>query len=113
MYALATTTVSILRGTTTDDVGDEVDTGDVYASGIIAALIEKNHTTWDRATQQRRTVRVITCTLPSGTDVTSEDRIRDEKTGYVYAITDVTQPYAVGIVPDLDLELKRITSVTA
>lgn len=113
MYALATTTVTILRGTKTDEIGDEIDTFDVYKTGIIASLIEKNHVTWDRATQQRRTVRVIACTLPSTTDVTSDDRIKDEETGYVYAITDVTQPNAVGITPDLDLELKRITSVTA
>jgi hypothetical protein len=113
MYALATTTVTILRGTKTDELGDEIDTYEPYQTGIIASLIEKNHTTWDRATQLRRTVRIIACTLPSTTDVTSDDRIVDEETGYTYSIVDVTQPNAVGITPDLDLELKRITGATA
>ena len=113
MYALATTRVTILRGRTVDDVGDSIDTNTVHRSGVIAALIEKNHTTWDAATQQRRTVRVIYLTLPSGTDVLTTDRIRDEETGYVYSIRELTQPNAVGIVPDLDLELVRVTSTTA
>lgn len=112
MYALATTTVTILRGTDIDDVGDEIDTFDVHKTGVLAALIEKNKTTWDGATQQRRTVRVINLTLPSDTDVLGSDRIRDEETGYVYSIQNLTQPGAVGLVPDLDLELLRVTSVT-
>ena len=112
MYALATTKITILRGTTTDDVGDIVDTGEVYKTGIIAALIEKGHQTWDAATQQRRTVRTIHLTLPSGTDIRSTDQVRDEETGLVYAVVDVTQPGAVGIVPDLDVELRRVTGVT-
>ena len=112
MYALATTTVSILRGTGYNDAGDLVDTQDVYKTGIVAALIEKNSTTWDAATQQRRTVRRINLTLPSTTDVLGSDQILDEETGYLYSITSLTQPNAVGIVPDLDLVLQRVTSVT-
>ena len=86
MYALATTTVSILRGTTRNYAGDEVDGFDVHQSGIIAALIEKPATTWDDATQQRRTVRRISCTLPSDTQILGFDRILDERTGHVYSI---------------------------
>lgn len=112
MYALATTKVTILRGTVTDDVGDVLDTATPYKTGVIAALIESNATTWDAATQQRRTVRRITLTLPSGTDVLSSDQILDEETGYVYSITQLTQPNAPGLVPDLDLILQRVTSVT-
>lgn len=112
MYALATTRVSILRGAAVDDVGDEYDTGDVFATGIIAALVEKSHTVWDAATQQRRTVRYMACTVPSTTDVLTTDRIKDEETGIVYSIREVTQPLAVGLTPDLDLELVRVTSTT-
>lgn len=112
MYALATTKVTILRGTTTDEVGDVLDTATPYKTGIIAALIEVNATTWDAATQQRRTVRRIDLTLPSTTDLLSSDQILDEETGYVYSITQLTQPNAPGLTPDLTAVLQRVTSVT-
>jgi hypothetical protein len=112
MYSLATTKVTILRGTRVDDVGDELDTMTPYRTGILGALIEKNSTTWDAATQERRTVRRIDLALPSGTDVLGSDQILDEETGQVYSITSLTQPSAVGLVPDLELVLQRVTSVT-
>ena len=112
MYALATTKVTILRGTDYNDAGDLIDTRTPYKTGIIAALIESNATTWDAATQQRRTVRRIDLTLPSATDLLSSDQILDEETGYVYSVTQLTQPNAPGLVPDLTALLQRVTSVT-
>lgn len=112
MYSLATTKITILRGTSVDEVGDTLDTLEVYKTGIIAALIEKSHVTWDAATQQRRTVRSINLALPSGTDLLGTDRILDEETGYLYSVQDLTAPSAVGLVPDLEATLLRVTSVT-
>lgn len=112
MYALATTKVTILRGAAYNDAGDEIDTQTPYKTGIIAALIEANATTWDAATQQRRTVRRIELTVPSTTDLLSSDQILDEETGHVYSITQLTQPTAPGLVPDLTAVLQRVTSVT-
>lgn len=109
MYALATTTVSILRGTSVDEYGDAYDNGTVAASGIPAAVVEESRRTYDRATQTPRTIRAVRGTLGSGVDVREGDQLRDDRTGLIYAVQAVTQPGGVGMTPDLDVDLIRVT----
>lgn len=110
MYTLATSLCSVLRGTTTNAYGDVVDTATVVQSGIPASVIETDMAVFDPASQTPRTVRTVTAVLPSGTDVLTTDRLRDDTYGVTYAIEDVTQNRAVGRTPDLVLSLRRITS---
>ena len=102
MTFLATTTVDVLRGTTTNTTGDEVDdnTGDPVYAGVRASLIERDKVVWDPSTGTPRTVRVIKCRVP--THVPDEtgalveltlldgDRVRDAGTSRIYAYDEQT-----------------------
>jgi hypothetical protein len=57
------------------------------------------------------TTREIQCNLPAYTDITNEDQILDERTGYLYTIELISQQGPVGgLVPDMQLTLRRVTS---
>lgn len=107
MYALATTRVSILRGTDTDEFGDETDAVTVHASGILANIRETRRSVFDASTSTPRIVRTVECRLPSNTDILDSDRVKDENDGTIYGITSVTNPGGPGRRADLELELER------
>lgn len=108
MYALATCTTSILRGTSTDAYGDVIDNATVAASGIPASIIVSSRTVQDSATQTSRVVETIHCEMISNLDVRDTDQIRDDTHGITYAVQAVTQPNGPGITPDLQIELRRV-----
>jgi hypothetical protein len=114
--------VTILRGSTFDDAGDELQDGVPVYSGVLAWIsspaqspfrpIVFGTTAYEPASQVPTTVREIPCNLPGHTDITDEDQILDERSGIVYAILTVTQPGDLaGMVPDMQLTLKRVTTV--
>lgn len=107
MLALPTTTVSVLRGTTTDDYGDELDTDTVVASGIPASVLEQSRTVFDQATSTPMVVHTITGRVTRGTDIRLGDRLRDENTGQVYMVQNVNPQDNPLIQIDVRLELKR------
>lgn len=110
MYAVANTTVSILRGTVPDSYGDtDEEPEGVIASGIIALILQESPTIEGPASETPRVLRTYDCTLPSGTDVTVDDRLFDEKRQILYEIWQVTDPGTLGVVPDLSVTLKRVT----
>lgn len=109
MRALANTRISVLTGTNVDDFGDTVDGTTVSASGIPASLVERSRLVTTPEQPTPRVIRFTVARLPSQTTVGPEDRIRDDVTGTVYAITAVTPPSGVGHLPDLRLDLKRVT----
>lgn len=109
MQAIATTRLSILRGTETDDYGDERDTDTPVHTGIPASLTEQSRRVTTRDDPTPRIVRYAVARVPARTDVTDQDRIRDERTGAVYivdAVSSMANPVAV---PDIRLDLRRTT----
>jgi hypothetical protein len=110
VYELATCTASILRGTATDAYGDTVDAATVVASGIVASIRETSRVVSDPATQQPRIVRSADGAMPAGTDVRDSDQVRDDTNGVTYIVQAVTQNREPGFTPDLQLQLKRITT---
>ena len=108
MYALATCTVSILRGTSTNEFGDEVDNGTVAASGIPASIIVRSKSISDSATQTPRIVQQVIGAIGSNVDIRDTDQIRDDTNGITYVIESVIQPNGPGLTPDLQLELRRV-----
>lgn len=104
MTFLATTRVAVMRGTSTNPLGDEVDdTGDEAIvpelRDIPAALTERSRDVYDPASGTRRTVRIVTCRLPAvighpdtgvRTPVALEDgdRVKDITTGRIYALNE-------------------------
>jgi hypothetical protein len=122
VYAIANTTVTILRGTGLDAEGDIMDAGTAIATGVPAMIstpaqspfrpIVLGTTVFDPGTEMPSTVREVLCVLQGNTDVTNEDQLMDEYTSYVYAVMLVTQGgRVVGLTPDLQLTLKRVTTV--
>lgn len=88
---LATTRCALLRGVTLDH-GDEVDAnaGSPVAGWADwpAGLIEKTRQTFDPATGTRRTVRWLACRAPANMVVQDGDRVRDNRTGTIYAVNE-------------------------
>ena len=104
---LATTTVSVLRGTAMDEFGDETDLATVAASGIPASLIEAGRQASEPVTGVPRIVRTHVCRVPPDTDVTEDDRIKDEQTSEIYIVVSVTKNSNPVMVQPLRLDLKR------
>lgn len=111
MYALASTLVSILRGTTTNQWGDEVDdpNANAVAVGVPADIAVTNTNAFDPTSQTVRTIRSISGAIQSDTDITANDRLQDEATGVVYIVESVTQRMGPGFVGDLELVLKQVS----
>lgn len=112
MYALASTTCSVIRGTTTNAWGDQVDdviNATVIATGVPVSLAVTNTNTSDPTTQQIRIVRSISGAIQSDTDIRETDRLRDDATGAIYIVESVTQPLGPGFTGDLDLVLKQVS----
>ncbi|MEU6234424.1 hypothetical protein [Kitasatospora sp. NPDC047058] len=109
---IATTTVTVLRGTGTDlceDIYDlPAEAGTDGQTGIPASLIEGSRTITTPNNPTPRVVRYAVARIRPGTDVTEDDRLRDDRTGRIYEITAVTQPAALGFTPMLRLDLKLI-----
>lgn len=109
MQAVATTRISILRGTTTDAYGDEQDTDTVVASGIPASLTEQSRRVTTRENPTPRIVRYAVARVPAQTDVTDQDRVRDERTGATYIVEATSSMANPAAVPDIRLDLRRTT----
>jgi len=109
MQAIATTTVSILRGTTTDAFGDEQDTDTAIATGVPASLTEQSRRVTTRDDPTPRIVRYAVARLPARTDVTDQDRIRDERTGAIYIVDAVSGMANPAFEVDRRLDLRRTT----
>jgi hypothetical protein len=109
VLARATTTLSVLRGTSTDGYGDEVDTDTPHATGIPASLVEQTRRVTTRDDPTPRIVRYAVGRVTAGTDVTDQDRIRDERTGATYIVDAVSAMNSAAVAADLRLDLRRTT----
>jgi hypothetical protein len=113
MPDIPNTTVSVLRGTTTNAFGDEVDLNESAFEHVPALLIETGRNVQDPSTPTPRTIRQIVCHVPPWTGVLDTDRIIDEATGSVYIIISVTRPPTLmGAPVDIRCDLKRVTAST-
>jgi len=108
---LANTQITVFRGTTTDEFGDEIDTADPLIEHVPAVLVETGRNTQDPSSSTPRTIRQITCTVPDWLDVTNDDRVFDERTSDTYMVITVTRsPDTFGPPPGRLLALKRVTA---
>lgn len=109
MIARATTTLTVLRGTTTDGYGDEVDTDTPVHTRIPAALAEQTRRVTTRDDPTPRVIRYAVGRVTAGTDITDQDRVRDERTGAVYIVDAVSSMNSAAVAADLRLDLRRTT----
>lgn len=104
---LATTRIDVFRGVVLDDYEDTADApilpldgtpepGVVYASpvtpegGVPASLIQKDRRDFNPETGEVRTVRMIRGRCALLFDFAAGDRVRDRRTGVVYALDGFT-----------------------
>jgi len=105
MYARATTTITILRGTDTDEWGDTVDNDTVVASGVRASIAEQKIYAQGEVTTQPRNLRYARLRVTKGTDIQVNDRIKDERLNQTWTITNIS-PYQNPVVgQDLRVDL--------
>ncbi len=110
----ANTLCSILRGTTANQFGDEIDSDIPVMEHLPVTLIETGHTTQDPSSPTPRTIREIKCIVPHWAPLTDSDRIRDERTGDVYMVISVTRPPTIiGAPVDTVAILKRVSAQAA
>lgn len=89
-----------------DGYGDPVDiNSDPIAVGVPAAMASTSVRQQNPATGTPRQVTVLTCVVPNGTDVQTQDRITDEGTGAVYNVDSVNPGTSYGFVADIVLTL--------
>ena len=120
MYAIANTTVTILRGTILDSFGDVVDDPTPIVQHLIAFIsyptmsplrpIVLGSQVYEPAMPQPSTTRLSLCTLPSTTDIRTSEQVLDETTNLLYEVYEVTTLGVAGAVPDIVITLKRVTS---
>ncbi len=108
MKAVATTTVAVLRGTTTDDYGDVVDGSTAISTGVPASILEQRRFVATEADPTPRAVITYTGRVSAGTDIRDSDRIRDERTSAVYIVDSAHQVANPAMTNDLRLDLRRV-----
>lgn len=107
MYALPTTTVTILRGESTDGFGDTVAGSTVAASAVPCSLLEQRRSLFTPAADRIQQVLYYLGRVPGDTDVQLTDRIQDEVTGDVYRVDGVSRVGSPVQLNDLRLDLRK------
>jgi hypothetical protein len=116
VYAIANCKVSIFRGTTQDEGGDEKPANIPEREHVLASIEEPRTSVFSSsATVQPQTgptprqIRSLIGKVSAGTDVRIRDRILHEGTGEWFVVMNVTAPHHYGRKPDTVLNLKRVT----
>jgi len=109
----ANTQITIFSGTTQNQYGDVIDANTPRLQSLPATLVETSRKTQDPSTPTPRTVRDVVLHVPYWAEVTTDDRIMDERTQDIYMVIEVTRPSTIiGAPVDELVKLKRITANT-
>jgi hypothetical protein len=105
----ASTTISILRGTVTGDYGDELDSDEVVADRIPASILERPVTGARPVSGNATTPRAYALRVWRAVELRQGDRVRDERTGQVYAITTLAPSTNFVGLGSTRADLQRVT----
>jgi len=110
MIATPTTTVDVLRGTTTNQWGDEIDADTAVPgmSGLPASIIEQRQRPHEPKDSEDRIVRYFKGRMNRGLDVRKGDRLRDAA-GTVYVVDNLYQQANPFWAQDLSFDLSLTT----
>ena len=108
---VATTRAALLRGTTTDALGDEVDTNTAPVPGFEdfpISIIEKDATEFDQASATWRSVQKLIGRAAADVPVDEGDRIKDLRDGRIYAVDNVRRtPRSISGRSSVTMRLRR------
>lgn len=87
---VATTRAALLRGTTTNELGDQVDVTTPVEGfeDFPISIIETDETQFDQASGTWRSITTLSGRVPSRIPVDEGDRIKDHRDGAIYAVDD-------------------------
>lgn len=106
MSTVATTYISVYRGTTEDAEGDEVEIDTPLYTRIPASIIEGRPRQVESGTSATpRVIRQATMRVIRTADIKRNDRIKDEKTGEFWRIDAVGAIGNPAFTPDLRVDL--------
>jgi len=88
LVIVATTRGALLRGSSKDGLGDDVDATTVVPGfeDFPLSLIEKDGYEFDEASSTWRSIRKLKGRVPANVPVDEGDRIRDLRDGKIYAV---------------------------
>lgn len=108
MNFVPTTTVSVLRGTGTDEYGDPVDVATVVATGLPASILERVQRVARADSGSPQVVTYFTARLNGDVSLQSGDRIEDERTGHIYVMDNFSQVASPIRINPVRLDLRRV-----
>lgn len=109
MNGRATTTVAVLRGTTTDTYGDEADNGTTVATGVQVSIVEQKQTTKTPESTMPRVIRSYIGRTRADRDIRAGDQLQDERSAAKYIVDSASRPASPVRTNDLVLDLRRVT----
>jgi len=88
---VATTRAALLRGSTTNDLGDDDDDATIVPGfeDFPVSIIEKDATEFDQASATWRSVQKLIGRAAADVPVDEGDRIKDLRDGRIYAVDNV------------------------
>lgn len=105
MLGLVTGRYTVIRGSETNEYGDEVDGTEVFAINVLGSVIEKTKTAFDPASSRVVTLRYLTGRFPSNSGIQDGDRIVDEKTLESFVVSSVYRPTNAVVKSDIVVDL--------
>lgn len=111
MISTPTTWATILGGAeTTNQWGDPIEGTEEIATRVPCALYEQlRQSTSDEGQREPVTITFVTGYIPPRYNVTGANRLRDDRTGTVYLIDNVTRPQHAATQQDTRLDLRRVS----
>jgi len=105
MYSRATTKITIYRGESEDEWGDTIDNDTVVATGVLASILEQKIWASPEVSTQPHNYRYARLRVKKGTDIRTNDRVKDERLNQTWLITNIS-PYQNPVVgQDLRIDL--------
>lgn len=108
MTFIATTTATFMRGSTEDEFGDEVDSNEPYTESIPVAITQKQMRVFLPDTNEYRTVRQYVGRVNVQVAVQKGDRLKDDRSGQVYLVDEVTYSTSLAQTQGCILDLRSV-----
>lgn len=108
MHTVPTTTIKVLRGTTVNAYDDEEDSTAVVYKNIAASISETGQFIQTMPDGTPRVIRQFSARISAKVILQDNDRIKDERTGEIYIIDNVTKSQNPVFTPERRVNLRRV-----
>jgi len=102
---------TILRGTSENAYGDPTDVETAVATGILCSIHEPDIRSDSQASDRQQQIGIYTLRAKYGTDILIDDRVKNEATGDIFVIQDVTRAPSIGRRVDVRCRMRKLETV--